>query len=146
MKKRTVAIIFNFIVFSFVFQSFAQRVSYTYDNAGNRISRMIVLTSPSIQKAQSPDMEEEPYTDFINERQIKIFPNPTKGILAVEVTGTENNTEAGLMLFSMQGELIISKTLEGIRTELNLTGQPAGTYLMQINIENEKTVWKIIKE
>lgn len=75
----------------FLIQStaFAQKISYAYDLAGNRISRTIIL-SAAPQKAPAEE-QSEPFIEQFEQREIKIFPNPTKGILIVEVNG--GNTE-----------------------------------------------------
>jgi len=72
-------------------EGIAQTISYAYDNAGNRISRTILLsTSPQgVKKAEDPVLVEYQ----IGERKITVYPNPTKGKLAVEITGGNEKPE-----------------------------------------------------
>ena len=121
----------------------AQSVNYTYDNAGNRTSRSIVLKSP-----QAPeDLQiETAISDLVAEKAISIYPNPTKGILTVEIKNYSNEMKAEFRLTDMSGRTIFNrKATTGIQT-FDLSRQVAGIYLLQIRINNESVVWKIIKE
>jgi len=60
------------------------KVNFGYDNAGNRISRTISL----LKSAPTSDSEEEPpvvYSEMLSDIEIKIYPNPTDGLLKVEI-------------------------------------------------------------
>ena len=57
-------------------------ISFSYDSSGNRIKREIVLESRSI-----GDEHIKEFTETISAKQIKIYPNPTRGLLKVEIAG-----------------------------------------------------------
>jgi len=62
-------------------------VSYAYDNAGNRISRRIVLLNSNPPHIKRDSIAPAPVIDQLGDRKITVFSNPTKGTLAVEITG-----------------------------------------------------------
>jgi hypothetical protein len=74
--------------------------------------------------------------EYSNNSSIRLFPNPTTGLVNVEVNGIDGN--AIMKVYSIQGQEVFNKELNGnIKTELDLTGLSKGIYL--IKITNEKT-------
>ena len=59
----------------------AQKVSFSYDNAGNRIKREIVLSPKSAPTSQDDAHETQPISDMLADKDIRIHPNPTTGML-----------------------------------------------------------------
>ncbi len=119
------------------------RILYGYDAAGNRISRTIELSSRS---APAPE-EEEPtvYSEILSEIELKIYPNPTDGLLKVEIYNLPVEQAAEIRLYSLSGALVT--TLGGITDSvtIDISNQPAGTYVMKIVAGDKQTEWKIIK-
>jgi len=58
----------------------AQSVTYTYDNSGNRTERIVTLL-----KSSAAPKEATALSDLIAEKAVSIYPNPTQGILSVEI-------------------------------------------------------------
>lgn len=119
-------------------------VEYFYDNAGNRIAREIVLLQNSPQKNRSS--EKKSYTDKLLEYTIRIYPNPTKGNLQIDILEANNETRGDINLYDLKGKLIDKANIDSGRIYFDLTTQPAGIYIMKIKIEDKSTSWKIIKE
>ncbi len=136
---------FLFLLFvAFSLSGFSQQiVSYSYDNAGNRISRKIVnLTAtpnPTHVKAAAP-VEEQ-----LGERKISIFPNPTKGALAVQITGGDDKDEMHITLFNADGKQLLNKKVQSGTTPINMTTFPAAYYILRIKAGDKVTEFKIIK-
>jgi len=133
------------------------RIEYTYDAAGNRLTRTIFMpSSPSQLRSAVVDIdeetEEEPipqekvYSDRLNQTNILIYPNPTKGILKVELTHTAEENPLTLQLYNMGGKVIINESNVNASIELDLSSQSTGTYLLKIISENGEKTWKIIKQ
>lgn len=120
----------------------AQTMRYSYDAAGNRIKREIVLNANKSPKQASESF----FTDRISDIDIKIYPNPTQGQLKVEIVNLEKDDECALSLYSMSGLQIYSKQVTESPIDLDISGQPNGIYIMQILINGSNTSWKIIKE
>ena len=120
----------------------AQSVTYAYDAAGNRTARVITIN-------KSPAAPEETITalpDLIAENEILIYPNPTKGILSVEIKDYSNEMKAEFQLMDLSGRTIINRKAASSTQTFDLSRQSAGIYLLQIRINGESVVWKIIKQ
>jgi hypothetical protein len=129
------------LIVSVCTDAYAQRIEYTYDASGNRISRKkeIVLTK----SAESPATV---FTEELAERTIKIYPNPTEGHLKVEISDFEACQSVNLSIYNMQGQVVIKRKMESSVYDLDISGRPNGLYVLQINIDGENTSWKIIKK
>ena len=120
-------------------------IAYRYDAAGNRISRTIVLSTIS---APAP-LEEKPqviYTEVFADIQLKIYPNPTDGLVKVEIFNLPEGQTAQIWLYAMSGQLITSFNEVSKAVDINISGQPAGIYVMRIVAGKFRTEWKIIKK
>jgi YD repeat-containing protein len=120
------------------------KVTYLYDAAGNRISRTIVLAPRS---APVLTEEEQPvvYTETLADIKVKIYPNPTDGLLTVEINNLPEGQTAQIWLYAMSGQLINSYKAVNNVERINISNQPAGVYIMQIVAGKYRTEWKIIK-
>jgi hypothetical protein len=123
----------------------AQNVTYAYDNAGNRTDRVITMNSSSSLSPGAPQAMTA-LTDLIADRAIVIYPNPTKGILTVEIPDYQSTIPVGFLLTNLSGQAIFSGKSETGSQTIDLSRQPAGIYLLRLSIGEESTVWKIIKE
>ena len=68
---------------------------------------------------------------------IQISPNPSTGLFYIDFG--ENPVNASLSVFDAQGKLVKQLKLKDLRTQLNLSDQPPGLYLLQF--VNESTVF-----
>jgi len=127
---------------------------YKYDEAGNRISRKYVdlkkklnLQEDSLLYNDSIVAKEdmEGYKDAIGDKEIRIFPNPTKGKLRVEISNIEDGDIIILKVFDLQGREIYSNEKLS-NYDIDLSNYENGVYLLDIILNNEKSYWKIVKE
>jgi hypothetical protein len=119
---------------------------FKYDENGNRTSRSITLKSAAIENpASSSDQYEKAIDEVIGLRETRIYPNPTKGVLRIEI-GMTAGEEANYTLHDLNGKVIIRQTTRSTGFVLNLSHLPSGIYLLHINIGNDGMGWKIIKE
>ena len=75
---------------------FSQDLKYTYDAAGNRIKREIV-----VQRQNAPTMrsgENDFFSDKLSDKTIRIYPNPTSGVMKIEIKGFTVRIQA-LLIF-----------------------------------------------
>jgi NMD protein affecting ribosome stability and mRNA decay len=120
---------------------------FTYDDSGNRVTRAII----SLKSATIPGdtlvarQNEKALEEQIGQRKIKIYPNPTKGQLKVEIPRT-GEAPASLRIYSMQGALLQKMAVTDEFTELDLSSQPAGMYILRISIGEQTSEWKILKD
>jgi len=124
-------------------------VSFTYDAAGNRISRKLVdlsiNPSPSHVK-QNADETTAPVEDQLGERKVTVYPNPTKGMLGVEISGGDPKEKLAIMVFSAQGVMLQSKKVEAGLTSIQMGGYAAGWYILRVTAGDKVTEFKIIKQ
>lgn len=120
---------------------------YTYDAAGNRIKKEIVL--PSARMAQAtPYAEKEVFTiltDKIGEFGIKIYPNPTSGRVTVEVADLSKGHPSSAYLFNLQGMLLQRVDINRKKCDINLSSYPAGNYILKLKVDQKETSWSVIK-
>ncbi len=71
--------------------------------------------------------------DFSNAApQLKIYPNPTSSWITITTDRNLNN--AGVKLIGLTGQTVIEKTnISGSNCSLDISGQPAGIYIIEIN-------------
>lgn len=148
MKRRYTTkqfyLLFSFLIF-FSITIQAQKISYEYDMAGNRIARKVVyIDNPS--HAKEHIEETVPIVDQLGERKITVYPNPTRGSLAVEITGGDQKDQMTLSLFSSQGVQLQNIKTTGVTTPVNMSAYPSGWYILRIQVGDKMTELKIIKQ
>jgi uncharacterized protein (TIGR02145 family) len=81
-----------------------------------------------------------------SEIEFRVFPNPTKGLVNIEVVQSTPDGNARIELFSLLGEKISSAPLTFDRkNSISLEGQPAGIYFLRILSGDQFRTVKIIK-
>jgi hypothetical protein len=125
------------------------KVSYGYDAAGNRTSRTIIYAAPPSPAPAEPQEDEAPpavYSEMLSDIEIKIYPNPTDGLLKVEILNLPEKQTANIWLYNLSGKLITSFRRITDFANIDISEQPTGTYLMKIVAGKNQTEWKIIKK
>ena len=144
--------------------SYAQpRVEYTYDNAGNRTQRQIVLEMPKendsilVAEIGNPDFLEEiiepsqdtlsdPFaeredenslTEKMGDLNVKLFPNPSseRVNLHVDYQGTTPEPIT-LTLCDLNGRLLQTKQIQGTQYIINLQPYQRGNYILKLTTES----------
>jgi|WetSurMetagenome_2_1015567.scaffolds.fasta_scaffold00864_13 hypothetical protein len=128
------------LIFLCSINSIAQTsVVFAYDENGNRTSRSIsvtqVQTKSDVDTTQTPDIED---------LSVKIYPNPTKGILKVETISLPENSKILATIYDTQGNMICKKYLSQ-SDEVDISNEPDGIYILTINISTCNYKWKIVK-
>ena len=86
------------------------------------------------------------YTDKLNESDVVIYPNPTRGALAVEIRNKTSETSYLLTVFNFSGSIVFQKSHIGDYTQVDLSAHPKGSYLLRISSQNSVIIWKIVKD
>ena len=170
LSMRSYALLAVFCLLGF-FAGAQSVVSYQYDDAGNRIHRVInmqsftpppqdstenVVETPEdffadVQEDTEDEIEDDElksqkvYTDVLSETLITIYPNPTAGLLTVKIANLPQQSVSSLTLFDMLGRVITQQQLSD-ENKLDISAQPVGTYIMRIAVGEETTSWTIIKQ
>lgn len=141
MMKRILLILATLLIGTF---AYSQTISYEYDNAGNRIKRLVI----GLKSAQLATPEDhEPITDTWGVRKIIVFPNPTKGDLKISITGGDPDDKYTYSIFDAGGKPVLKgriNTMGEYPFKLHRFG--AGVYILVLQCNNDKKTYKIIKE
>ena len=78
------------------------------------------------------------------ETEIKLYPNPTNGLLTIEMEGSFETIE--ITVKNDIGQVIISKTEPITIFNVNLTKYSSGIYFLHISADNKSAVFKVLKE
>lgn len=149
--KRIRLFILLIIVCPFICQLFGQTTfAFTYDDSGNRTARTILLlkraiTANSETELQMPEYKHEQIEENIGSSIVKIYPNPTDGLLNIELHN-KNGQKTFIRLYNVNGKMLIDKIVYDQNTVIDLSEQPAGIYILNVTIENKTMEWKIIKD
>lgn len=118
------------------------KTDYAYDLSGNITSRKTIQLS-----ATRSVLDSLPATRAFEDiaTHIKIYPNPTKGFLKIEVSDYTIKEDITILVYDLAGRLLINtKTIDSL-IDLDLSSYQNGTYILRLIRNKEKSEWKIIK-
>ncbi len=145
MTKKHFFLACLFIV-AFAIEAKAQNsVVYAYDNAGNRTERTVVLTK----SVQGESNNSEYFKEELGKQVVKIYPNPTDGLLSVEIINISDSDKVSgkLYLYDMTGQLLKKEEINSEKKiEFDLSKNVDGVYLLKIQMKEIESTWKIIKK
>jgi len=82
----------------------------------------------------------------LGEEKITVYPNPTRGLLRVDIANVEIPKDARIYLYNVQGAMVRQLIDISAINELDISEQPAGTYIMRIMMDKDNiSTWTIIK-
>lgn len=147
----------------------AQRIGYSYDDNGNRTGRTLVteqlksnsVSFPVINQKNLKSLEniqgtgsydEQSEKETINqakrengEIKTNVFPNPTTGMIKVQVENMPFNATNEIRVYDLAGKtLIVKKDFES-STDIDLSKLRDGIYILRIKIEDNWYDWKVVK-
>ena len=132
---------------AFRLQGISQNVvSYAYDNAGNRISRKVVnlITTPNPSHVKK-NVDTTSVDEQLGDRKIILYPNPTRGALAVEINGGNEKDQLRIILFNADGKQLLNKQIQPGSNQINMSIYPAAYYILRVQAGDKMTEFKIIK-
>lgn len=143
MKKLSLALLFAVLLFPLSAQA-QNTIAFAYDAAGNRIQRYIEI--PAERSVSQPEENIPPVTDTALGNTITIYPNPTKGLLKVDIENFKEEQQGSIVIYDMKGQAIVSHKKVFAANELDITNTSAGNYILRITLDKKTTEWKIIKQ
>lgn len=120
----------------------AQQIIYTYDGAGNRISRAV----DGVKYTMPKDEDEDETAMKLSSDAISVYPNPTDGPLEIAISGFDKEYSGEVKIYNISGQIVLQQKITESKTSLNLTGYAHGMYLVNITVNDTATVWKVIKK
>jgi len=126
-------------------QAQTEIVKFDYDDAGNRILRMIKVDK--ITKADTLFNADSLFADLPDTpiNGLRVYPNPAREIVNIEFI-TLPKTKVEFTLSDMNGRLLEQGMITEALTPLNLQNIAKGTYLLLIKAGAENEKFKIIKQ
>ena len=80
--------------------------------------------------------------DFVS-NELKVYPNPVKNLLNVV---SNNSTVESILVYDLLGKTILSKSVNGTSTMIDVSGLSNGIYLVKVVAAQGEKVFKIVKE
>ncbi len=111
-------------------------IVFGYDSNGNRISRSLLF-----QKVVSP--EETGQTSLVD--SYELFPNPTPGMFTVLIKEQSQDISLHAKLLTLNGAILNETDIDANPATFDLSGQPEGIYLLEIDGPDGHQTWKVIK-
>lgn len=144
MKNKIISTIVLFFIGSLTLVLNAQTVSYTYDSSGNITSRKIIQMTRSLSSEADPINQSE----ILNDREvnIKIYPNPTKGLIVIDILDSDDNENMNFYLYDTSGMLIFKEKCSDNKFTIDITNNPDGIYILKMDRNGESSTWRIIKK
>lgn len=149
MNKYLLILLFHFSILL----SAQQKITFSYDAAGNQINRELCLNCTSKKVEEFPKeieaLAEDDLLKFSPQDVISYYPNPVKEELYLQWQLTPDNYVSSIHVYSVTGQIL--RTYQGNESinSLNIPFQsyPSGIYLVLLTYKNggEKTI-KIIKQ
>ncbi len=123
----------------------AQDISYEHNNNGNRLLREVVVLKTSTAGTNTPSVvtNSTQWGDY----SIKVFPNPTQGLVVLEISDLSLEDQGEIFVSTINGQLLEQFPLSSSgKVKVNLQDQPSGVYLVRMVLNDRTRVWKIVKE
>jgi uncharacterized protein YbbK (DUF523 family) len=133
---------------------YSQTISYTYDASGNRVKReVIVLDTKKKATEKAPiaqsneQVQQEPtevHENKAGSQVVKVYPNPTKGLLLVEISGSKGTSS--VVVYDLSGKQVFRENDFGSSGTIDLSRQLIGVYIMKVVAGDKTSEWEIIKQ
>ena len=144
MRKQTIIL----ILLMYTLHGNAQNTATCiYDASGNRLSRFIY----SNRGGNSQEMaERDGQVDMGNERfgnhTIHVTYHSTTCTLTIEVLGLDESDKCSAFIYNLTGQTVYRKDITISHTEIYLSDNCKGVYLLRLSLNGENGCWKIIKK
>jgi YD repeat-containing protein len=123
-------------------------VTFEYDDAGNRTQRTITTfkaTETEIENLAGFIVPTPAVAYSADELNANVYPNPTYGIINIEVDKHESETIT-YMLHDQTGKLIEQGQIAGYLKELSLESRQPGVYFITLAGQTKRITYKIVKQ
>lgn len=150
MYAKLLALFSLFLINSYFISG--QPIHYDYDSNGNRIKRYIIplgkgessTTTNSDNSIEKEKVEE--FKEVLDEVTIKIYPNPTKGNLFIELSSIMPDEQIAYQLFSQTGNSLETVSKVANPFTIDFSKYQSGIYILKLVINAKISQWKILKE
>lgn len=117
-------------------------INFAYDLSGNRISRTIPIATRTLMAYEEPEVI---ITEEVAKRDIKIY-SSIEGQVSVEFSSLEGMKNGTMQIYSFPGGTpVLTRKIKNLREDLDISYRPSGVYILMIDIDGEKTSYKLMK-
>ena len=121
--------------------SSAQSITYSYDAAGNRVSRGVTVSRMRKQEKKTLNL-----ADGNNlEGKVRLTGDSRTGSVTVEIIGHRTGDRCEVSLYALSGENLLQLQLSEPSVTLSLGAYPDGIYIVSVTLNGESEAWKITK-
>ncbi len=122
------------------------QLQYSYDSAGNRVSRLLVTSRSFSPFIENDSLENDTWENKLSRENIRVYPTPVITDLTVSLSGLPELGVGTLQLYDMQGKLLLKETVRTTETVISMREFIPGVYIMKLVFGQMQSAWKIIKE
>ena len=133
------------------YQSNAQSsVHFSYDEAGNRIRRYIILIDDSTNHADTVSTARKSIVKDsaanTSSIELTVYPNPIlSDVLNIQATGIESEEILDYKLIDNLGKILIQSVVMNGNNTCNVGSLAYGNYILVVNGKKYHRIWKLIK-
>ena len=121
--------------------SSAQSITYSYDAAGNRVSRGVTVSRMRKQEKKTLNL-----ADGNNlEGKVRLTGDSRTGSVTVEIIGHRTGDRCEVCLYALSGENLLQLQLSEPSVTFSLGAYPDGIYIVSVTLNGESEAWKITK-
>ena len=126
---------------------------FEYDNMGNRVVRYMT-PPPSMMSESNQNQDNKTNADSTNIKKLttdgiyslKIYPNPTKGNININVEKYKRGSKIIFKLYDVNNRLMYNLESSNAYTAIDISSLSVGVYYLKVVIENSCNNYMIIKE
>lgn len=124
----------------------AQTVTFSYDNAGNRISRTLQTEQGGLKSLGRTDtiVIEDDISEELPNAETRIFPNPTDGVMTIEFY-PDDEEQYIVSVHNISGYMLLQQQIAPGENVIDISLNPPGTYLITIYSKYKRKKWNVQK-
>lgn len=119
-----------------------QGMYFSYDASGNRTAAYI--TVPLMRGSQ--DDGRQPEQSRMVAAEFRVGPSPTDGKVTVSLLRSNGETSFAVTVFNTSGQPVATGITAAASITLDITAQPKGIYIVEIEMEGDRQNTKITKK
>lgn len=122
-----------------------QNLSYSYDSAGNRTNRTVIVGAQAVSGQENQETTIPVYIDSLDGKELAIRPDKGNTSLVVSVKGIPSSSGGRISLMDSAGKILTEQPMSSETTIIKLDELSIGTYTMWILLNRRSSIWKLVK-
>lgn len=122
-----------------------QSLSYSYDAAGNRTNRTVIVGAQAVSGQENQETTFAVYIDSLDGKELAIRPDKGNASLVVSVKGIPSSSGGRISLMDSVGTILTEQPMSSETTIIKLDELSMGTYTMRILLNRRSSIWKLVK-